>query len=601
MVLDNEECLHPRPQLRRARWTDLCGEWDFQYDDDNEGLDEHWYAPNVGFGGKIVVPFPPESSASGVGDTSFHPVVWYRRTFDDVRADADERLLLHFGAVDYRAQVWVDGQHVASHEGGHSPFVADITRELAPNRRHEVVVRAEDFPSDRFQPRGKQDWLEEPHEVWYHRTTGIWQPVWLEPVPHTYVKSIRWVAAPEDMRVRAGVTLHADQVSKVSVLVRLTRGEQVLAEEVMETTEPQVDVSLEINDAPPSPLGEGLSWSPEHPTLIDAHIEVVQGARRDTVESYLGIRSVGVKDGRFALNGEPYYLRLVLEQGYWPGTHLAAPSPDALRAEVELIRELGFNGARVHQKVEDPRFLYWCDRLGLIVWGEMANAVEFSPAAIVRLTREWTEVVQRDWSHPSIVAWVPINESWGFPDLHNDPAQQAYVKAIYFLTKALDPTRVVVANDGWEYIAGDLVTVHDYAGSGAELFTRYGTAEAMATTLARGGVSNDKRLVLSDDYRGRPVLLTEFGGLTSPPEPGRPWFGYSIVASRAELEARLSEVLEGVAKCSALSGFCYTQLTDTWQETNGLTTEHRVPKIDPARCRIVVSGEDGANSMAMGA
>jgi hypothetical protein len=288
------------------------------------------------------------------------------------------------------------------------------------------------------------------------------------------------------------------------------------------------------------------------------------------------VRSVGFSGGRFLLNGRPYYLRLALEQGYWPESHLAAPSGEALRREVELAKALGFNGVRIHQKVEDPRFLYWCDRLGLLVWGEMANAFVFSPEAVQRLVREWMEVLERDYSHPCIVTWVPLNESWGVPALERDPAQQHYVQALYHLTHTLDRTRPVIGNDGWEHIASDVWGVHDYALDGATLRERYGTHEALERTLSQVQ-PHFRTLVLPETHRaGEPLMLTECGGISYAPRPGEPWFGYGTVESKDAFLAKYEDIIGAILDCPTIAGFCYTQLTDTEQETNGLLGADRI-------------------------
>ncbi len=323
-------------------------------------------------------------------------------------------------------------------------------------------------------------------------------------------------------------------------------------------------------------------WSPRFPNLIDARLTLLAGDEViDEVRSYAGLRSAGVSAGRFVLNGRPYYLRLALEQGYWPESHLAAPSVEAMRREVELVRELGFNGVRIHQKVEDPRFLYWCDRLGLLVWGEMANAYVFSPLAVERLTREWLEVLERDYSHPCIVAWVPLNESWGVPNLQGDAAQRHYVQGLYHLTKTLDPTRLAIGNDGWEHLVGDIFGVHDYAVDSVTLRERYGSIDAVERTLRE--VQPHHRAVTLPGYRreGEPIMITEFGGISYDPEAGKLWFGYGTVKTRDEYLDKYRELLDAILDSPAVAGFCYTQLTDTGQEVNGLLTERREPKLDP--------------------
>jgi beta-galactosidase/beta-glucuronidase len=572
--------VHPRPQLVRREWTDLCGKWGFAHDDDDVGLADGWQEQDKPFDRTITVPYPPESKLSGIRDTGHHPVVWYRRELNSPPPSDDERLLLHFGAVDYRATVWVDGTIVGTHEGGHTPFCCDITHALRNGGKHSIVVRAEDQPTDASQPRGKQDWKTKPHAIWYHRTTGIWQPVWLERVPRTYVAELQWTPDVPAGRVRMEVGLNQAPRAPLALAVRLRLDEEVLAEQRV-----RVDRDHAVADITIPALGNGqdagrLLWSPERPTLVDADVTLLDGdATVDEVSSYLGLRSTGIGDGRFLLNDHPYFVRAVLEQGYWPQSHLAAPDAAALRREVELVKELGFNTVRVHQKVEDPRFLYWCDRLGVLVWGEMANAYEFSPHAVERLTREWMDVVRRDRSHPCVVTWLPINESWGVQHLAEEPAQRAFTDALYHLTKALDPTRPVLSNDGWEHSSSDIVGVHDYAPHGEQLRERYRDKHAIARTLRH--VRPAMRTVLLPGFEpgDRPVMLTEFGGVRlAASRLSRGW-GYSQASSDGDLAERLGDLVDAVLDSTELAGFCYTQLTDTEQEQNGLLTADRKPKV----------------------
>jgi len=581
--------LHPRPQLVRPDWTDLCGTWGFAHDDDDIGLADGWQHSDKPFDRTITVPYPPESRLSGVRDTGYHPVVWYRVETSAPRPPDDGRLLLHFGAVDYRAMVWVDGDLVGTHEGGRTPFTCDITHALDGGDRHSVVVRAEDRPADVSQPRGKQDWRVRPHGIWYHRTTGIWQPVWLERVPSTYVQEAQWTSDLVSGRVRLDVRLNRLPRRTMTLAVRLRLDDEVLAEQRVRVDRDQAAADLRVPALAHEQDAERLLWSPEHPTLVDADVRLLDGETAvDEVDSYLGLRSAGTGDGRFLLNGYPYYVRAVLEQGYWPQSHLAAPGPDTLRREVELVKELGFNTVRIHQKVEDPRFLYWCDRLGLLVWGEMANAYAFDAHAVGRLVREWLDVVRRDRSHPSVVTWVPMNESWGADRLSEDPAQRSYTDALYHLTRAVDPTRPALSNDGWEHSSSDIVGVHDYAPRGRLLQQRYGDADSLARTLRRGRPARRPVLLPGFEPGDRPVMLTEFGGVRfSPSRLSRGW-GYSQVSSGKEYAERLDELFGAVLRSTGLAGFCYTQLTDTEQEQNGLLTADRKPKIPAKQVRALV-------------
>ena len=591
---------HPRPQFTRERWTDLNGPWGFAYDDGDNGLAEDWPRSAGPFTRTITVPFPPESPASGIGKRDYHPIVWYRRTFRIGEKEKVERLLLHFGAVDYRARVWVNGQRVGSHEGGQTPFTVDITAALRAHAAEQsIVVRVEDWPHDLTQPRGKQFWEPESRGIWHARTTGIWQPVWLEPVGATHIEDIRWTPDVDRGMLGLHVALNTPTTEPLRLRVRLRLRDDVLADDEYAIDGSELTCAITVARGPlAAPANRrDLHWTPETPNLIEAELTLLDDDRElDEVWSYAGLRSVCVSGGRFLLNGRPYYQRLVLEQGYWAESHLAAPSAEALRREVELTKELGFNGARIHQKVEDPRYLYWADRLGLLVWGEMANAFVYSHLAVERLMREWLDVVRRDYSHPCIVAWVPLNESWGVPALRRDPAQQHYVQALYHLTHALDTTRPVIGNDGWEHLASDIWGLHDYSSEPDGIRERYGSAEAIERTLS-GEIPSPGHFAFALPGGGRgdaPVMLTEFGGIGFVPNPGERWFGYDTARDTEAYLTRYGDLIRAVLDCPTIMGFCYTQLTDTAQETNGLLTEDRRHKLDPVAVRAITAAPSRA-------
>lgn len=583
---------YPRPQLQRPGWADLGGPWDFAVAAAAARPDA------VTFDRTILVPYPPESPASGVAERGYLPTVWYRRLVDrdQVRRAGvpgqGQRIVLHFGAVDYTADVWLDGVHLGSHRGGQTPFSFDVTDVLTGDKdTWELLVRAADDPHDVAQPRGKQDWRPEPHSIWYDRTTGIWQPVWLEAVPAQHVAELSWTSDVPGALVRASLRLAHRPTTPTSVSVRLEHAGELLAEQTVRALDQDVEIVLHLPRQANGQAYEEFLWSPERPTLLDSCVTVEDGAgNRDVVGSYLGLRSTAAAHGAFLLNDRPYYLRAVLEQGYWPETHLAAPSAEALRREVTLIKELGFNAARVHQKAEDPRFLFWADRLGLAVWGETANAYAFSPRAVEQLTTEWLALVRRDRSHPSIVTWVPLNESWGVQHGAHDRAQRDYSVGLANLTRAVDPTRPVISNDGWEHTDSDILTIHDYAPRGADLRQHFGDAAAVQALLDGIGPAGRQLRLLESDDRGQPVMLTEFGGISFAAEHEGDW-GYSTAADAGDLEARLRDLLDAVRSCRPLSGFCYTQLTDTGQETNGLLDARRRPKLPLAVLREVITGQ----------
>lgn len=573
---------------------DLCGSWAFAFDDEDRGIGERWFDRSDMFDREIQVPFPPESRLSGVNETGFHPIVWYRREIEIEEALRRGRLVLHFGAVDYRASVWVNGRLAVMHEGGQTPFSADIAPLLADGPRQVIIVRAEDDPDDLEQPRGKQYWEERPGYIWYHRTTGIWQPVWLEPLPRIAIEELRWTPDLDRFGVNLILRLNARPPEGWRARIRLSgdRPAQVLIDDSCLLGGPELrrDLLLDISNAAVR-RRRALLWAPDHPNLIDATIELLDsdGTVVDRVESYFGLRRIEVRDGRFILNGIPTFLRLVLAQNYWPDSLLAAPSAEALRREVELVKELGFNGLRIHQKIEDPRFLYWCDRLGMLVWAEAANAYVYSDRAAEMLIREWMAAVRRDYSHPSIVTWVPLNESWGVPDLDRSAQQRDFVRALYHLTRAFDTSRPIIANDGWQHAVGDIFGVHDYAPSADMLAERYADRDAIARTFREVRPHHHPLLGAGAALEDQPIVVSEFGGLSFTPGAEEDWFGYGHFPDADALLQRYEELVDALLRSTALAGFCYTQLTDTEQETNGLLTAAREPKFDPARLKAINS------------
>ncbi|MEG1055768.1 MAG: glycoside hydrolase family 2 TIM barrel-domain containing protein, partial [Janthinobacterium sp.] len=327
-------------------------------------------------------------------------------------------------------------------------------------------------------------WQLHPHSIWYPRTTGIWQSVWIERVAATYIGKLRWTPVFEGYEIGCDVFAMGDLQDDLTVGVRIWHGDNLLADDQYKLIENEASRKIALSDPGIDDSRNELLWSPERPILLDAEVTLWHGDELlDTVKSYTALRSVAINRDRFMLNGRPYPLRLVLDQGYWPDTLLAAPSDDALRRDVELAKALGFNGVRKHQKIEDPRYLYWADRLGLLVWEEMPSTYRFSSKAITRMVREWTDVIERDYSHPCILVWVPFNESWGVPNLTAIQAHRNAVEALYHLTRTLDPTRPVIGNDGWEASATDILGIHDYDCDPERLQARYAISDSARTTL----------------------------------------------------------------------------------------------------------------------
>ena len=568
--------MYPRPQLVRDNWLSLNGQWDFAFDDE---LSFRTPSDNIAWDHEITVPFAPESSASGIGNQGFHKACWYRRQFDVPAGEG--RVILHFGAVDYEARVWVNGHLVAEHEGGHTPFSADISFALNDAGPQTVVVHAIDDPHDLAKPRGKQDWLSEPHSIWYPRTTGIWQTVWLERVARTYIQRLRWTPIFEGYEIGCEIFAAGDIAEDLFVEVKLWHGDSLLADDHYKLIGHEANRKIALSDPGIDDSRNELLWSPERPTLLSAELTLHhRGQVLDRIRSYTALRSVAITRDRFMLNGRPYPLRMVLDQGYWPDTLMTAPSDEALRKDVELAKAMGFNGVRKHQKIEDPRYLYWADKLGLLVWEEMPSAYRFSPKAISRIVQEWTEAIERDYSHPCVIVWVPFNESWGVPNLTSTQAHRNAVEALYHLTRTLDGTRPVIGNDGWEASATDILGIHDYDADPEKIRARYETTEPQRTLFDQRRPAG--RILTLDGFphRGQPIVLTEFGGIAlHKRENDDGTWGYSSEGTEIAFLDRYRRLLEVVNTTLLFSGFCYTQFADTFQEANGLLYADRTPKV----------------------
>lgn len=567
---------YPQPQWERTAWLSLNGSWQFRFDVEDAGLRERWYASEQKWTQNIVVPYAWETKLSGIGVTEFRERAWYQRTFTLPANWPARRTLLHFGAVDYHAHVWVNGVLAGAHQGGNVPFHLDITP-LVTAGGNRITVRVEDPPSDRSIPRGKQYWEPKSQSIFYTRTSGIWQPVWIENAGESYLSKGRFEFdhrgnARFDLRVAGAVSEPLD--AQVEVLwegsvVALSRGG---------VKDGRAMVSLSVENP--------RVWSVSNPNLYDVRLTLLrQGKAIDTVKSYIGFRSVEVRNGEFLMNGRKVYLKWVLDQGYWPESTLTPPTDEAIRRDIELTKQMGFNGARKHQKVEDPRFLYWADKMGFLVSGEMANTfpTRYDERSMTLFTQEWMEAVERDINHPSLVMWVPLNESWGVPDV-GDSRQRDYIRGLYYLTHAFDSSRPVISNDGWENVeTTDILGIHDYSPNGALLLTRYGGLGGRPGDI----VPSNGRPALAPGavYNGAPYFLTEFGGIATILEGQRTaenaW-GYSgVEKSQQSALDRLRGIYTALEQLPRFIGICYTQLTDVEQEINGLYTADRKPKFPP--------------------
>jgi beta-galactosidase/beta-glucuronidase len=587
--MDSTEALprpeHPRPQLVRARWLNLNGEWEFEIDQGDSGLERGLLGRPLAR--RIRVPFAPESELSGIGERNFLLAVWYRRSFTVPEAWPGSRMMLRFQAVDYDATVWCDGAEVARHRGGATTFSCDLGS-LAPGSEHVLVVRARDDHRPP-QPRGKQSQRLEPWSVFYPRTTGIWQTVWLESLPETWLERPRFVpdvpagmlrleqrlgGEAGDYRVRATVS----DPDGVVVRSEAAAGSGFTA---------LVDLPL--------PQERRRLWSPEDPHLYDVELELLDatGEAVDRARSYAGLRSVTARGRAIELNGKPRFQRLVLDQGYYPDGILTAPSDAALRADIELAQAAGFDGARLHQKVFEERFLYWADRLGYLCWGEFGDwgCSGYGPddsrqRPSAAWITQWLEAVERDFSHPAIVGWCPLNET-AQPLSDRITDLDDVTRGMFLAAKAADRTRPVLDASGYSHRVpeSDVWDCHDYE-QDPERFRANHAGLQHGEPFANHFAGRP----ISVPYRGQPFFVSEFGGIRWSPADteGAGSWGYGEgPITVAEFYERFRGLCDALLDNPAMFGYCYTQLTDVYQEHNGLYTFGREPKFDLARLREI--------------
>lgn len=566
---------HPRPDFERDNWICLNGEWDFSLDEKK-------------FDRTIIVPFAFETELSGIGDKEFHKMVWYRKTFKLPERMKEKRVILHFGAVDYACDLWVNGTYIREHKGGQTSFSADITEAVAADDENVIELKVFDDYEDMEMPRGKQFWEQESRGIFYTRTTGIWQSVWIEAVEPLYLESCYITPEFDDKCVCFEYRLSRSGASAVEFSIAFEGKFAACVSAVPNGKKGMVKVQLDQTGLKSWNFEEELAWTPETPRLFDVEIRTYdEKGVTDLVRTYFGMRKVSIDNGKFMLNNREYYQKLVLDQGYWEESLLTAPSDEAFIKDIELTKAMGFNGVRKHQKVEDPRYLYHADRLGLLVWGELGSAYLYSREYAGRMYTEWIEAVKRDYNHPCIVAWTPLNESWGVQEIKADKYQQAHCNALMYMIKSVDTSRVVIDNDGWEHTCGDLLTIHDYTASGKVLKKHFESLEAVLS-LCPG-----RRSLFADgwSYQGQPVLLTEFGGVRYVPgtEVKHSW-GYCDASSAEEFADKYAEIMKAVHESPVIQGYCYTQLTDVEAEENGLLTYQRGLKMPLEKIRAINEG-----------
>lgn len=549
---------HPQPQMERSAWRSLNGAWQFAFDFGRSGLDRHFECRDA-LDTTITVPFCPESVLSGVHYTDFIPAVWYARAFTLTPEELSGRVLLHFGAVDYEAHVFVNGEPAGTHRGGYTSFCFDIT-DLCRAGENRLSVYAEDDNRSGKQPRGKQCESFDSQGCDYTRTTGIWQTVWLEFVPETYIQSVQYYP-----NITEGTLfVQAKLCGAGTFMVQASFEGRPCGEASTRAENGFAAVTL--------PLSELHLWDVGQGNLYD--LTLTFGS--DSVKSYAGMREVRIEGRRVLLNGRPVFQRLVLDQGFYPDGIYTAPDESALVRDIELSLAAGFNGARLHQKVFEPRFLYHCDRLGYLAWGEMANwGLDYSdPAALEAFLGEWLDAVDRDFNHPSIVGWCPFNETW---DREGRRQLDSLLAMVYRVTKQLDPTRPCIDTSGNFHVVTDIYDVHDYEQDPASFAAHY---EAFRT----GGAFYDAQAARQQYDGKKPMFVSEYGGIKWNPQGDvdKAWgYGDGPATEEAFIE-RYRGLTEALLSNPNMFGFCYTQLYDVEQETNGLYTYSREPKFDMA-------------------
>ncbi len=579
---DSRTADYPRPQFRRDSWFDLNGTWKFQFDDHNLGETAGWFKGGF-LDGEIQVPYVYQSEKSGVNDHRPHQVVWYEKSFKWEKSLNE--LYLHFEAVDYVTKVWVNGQFIGEHEGGHTPFSFLISPALTDGE-NVITVRVQDDNSVE-QPIGKQSWKADNFLCWYTRSTGIWQPVWLEEVAPIHLQEVRMTPKLEDASLHIEGLLHGHQ-HPVYVEAEVFFQEEWITTAGTWVKPNQHSIELTVNVQSDQADFRVFYWSPDTPNLYDIRFTVKDNdSIIDQVDSYFGMRSIEVDGHRILLNRETFYQKLILDQGYYPGSLMTATS-EQMEADLRKVKEMGFNGVRRHQTIGDRRYMYWCDRLGLVMWAEMPSSFRFSKTSMGRMMQESRKMIEKHYNHPSVIIYTLMNESWGVNEIYHRKDQQNFVNALYYQAKAHDPTRLVVGNDGWEHTLTDILTIHDYNSDAESMRDSYREKEAFVNG-SPSQTSCKQNYAKGYRYQGEPVIISEYGGIAYGTARSDDW-GYGTRPESPEEVLDRMEKLTGVIRdTAAVQGFCYTQLTDVEQEVNGLLNHNHEYKFEPEKVRKIIA------------
>ena len=566
----------PNPCLARDGWIDLNGQWDFCFDDNDDGLNRRLYEAKE-LPGRINVPFAYQTEASGIGDRTRHPVMWYHKRLELDDIGADEELYLNFAGVDYQAMIWLNGIQVGQHIGGYTSFRFPVGYAVRKGW-NDIVLRVVD-DEDTAQLRGKQDWPEAPKSCWYIPSSGIWKGVWIERTGRINISNCLITPDLDNHRAKLQLIYSSKGSSDCLIHIVVYYGENSVVDLWMNAMAFRQDITIDV--VPPNSVDNVHVWSPDNPSLYYVKLELVHKTNRkllDSVMSYFGMRKVCIHNGDILLNNRPLYQRLVLDQGYWPYSGLTPPDEEAYVRDIRLIKAMGFNGVRKHQKIEDQRFYYQASLMGLLVWAELPSAYSFSPDEMGNAYRDLVECIGQLYNHPSIITWVPLNESWGVRDIFTDKQQQCFADSLYYLLKAYDSNRLISTNDGWEQPISDICAIHDYSIVDEKSFDRHWSSIESITGSA---VQSREVYAQGYAYSGQPILLTEFGGIAFASDTRKGAWGYNApVSDEDEFIKRLNAIMAAIHGSRLIKGFCYTQLTDVYQEVNGLLSFDRIPKCD---------------------
>ena len=569
---DTPRAEYPRPQFERSQWLNLNGTWTYTFDFGKSGNNRD-FKNSKGFDEKIMVPFCPESKLSGVEHTDFINCMWYQRTISVPAEWEGKQVLLHFGAVDYEATIYIDGKEIMQHFGTGSSFEMNITKYVPAGKSANLVVRVVDNLRSGMQPGGKQCWNYYSGGCDYTRTTGIWQTVWMEPVSAQGLKNVFAIPDIDQEQLVVRPEFYSE-ANRNTLTVQVLDGKKVVSTKTVNAVN-GANVVL--------PIKKPKLWSPETPNLYDVKyiVKNASGKVIDEVNSYAGMRKIHCANGYFYLNNQPYFQRLVLDQGFYPDGIWTAPTDEALKHDIEMSKAVGFNGARLHQKAFEERYYYWADKLGYICWGEQASwgTNVNNQEATGNFLREWTELVVRDRNHPCIVTWTPLNETWGA----QAGTYVRFVQDLYNITKAIDPTRPVNDASGDGHVKTDIWSVHDYTREYDKLVENH---------TFKDGVPHYRNMQNKSflaDFEGQPYMIDEFGGLGWIPKDQRSnsWGYGAQIETEEEFFQILEKEIDAIIACKNVVGFCYTQITDVEQEKNGVYYYDRRPKFSTAKWKAI--------------